>query len=323
MQFITAVCIMLFLALPVEAASRSVTFYLDGALFEQEITVTKGSTDVYLPAAMNAGSLRIKPLDGSSIAQVDIFPVKPDQKHTREVTQLTKRRDALMDRLQALDAREAVFKAAAKSQSGKSPRKTKTNPDPMAIVRQGTEFAIAQLESVYRARRVTEGDLKSIEERLAAMNKEGTGRVARVRMSGKGGRMAVSYLRSDLKWIPAYDFRLNKPGEADVVMRALLPKIEKGAVTKVVPAILAEAADEAALPVPPDIFPQIAAFNFSVDQEKSSSTPVSSISFSFRNSSARRLPAGEVSCYRRGEFLGKTIFGGSLPGDASTLAFGR
>ena len=67
--------------------------------------------------------------------------------------------------MQALEAKETVFKAAAKSQSGKAPRKTKTNPDPLAGVRQATEYAIAQLESVYRARRMAESDLNSVEAR--------------------------------------------------------------------------------------------------------------------------------------------------------------
>ncbi len=323
MRFVAVVFFTFILAMPVGAANRNVTLYLDGALVEQEFTVTKGLAEISLPAAMNTGSLRIKPLDGGSIEQVDILQAKPDRGRAREVAKLIKQRDALTDRMQALDTRETIFRSAAKSQSGKSPRKTKTNPDPMAVVKQGTEFAMAQLENVYRARRLTERELKSVEARLAAMDKEGPGSLARVRMSGKGGRMYVSYLRSDMKWIPAYDFRLNRPGEADVALRALLPEIENIAITKVVPNNLSDAAGEVALSVPPGKSSQIAQFIFHLDQENYSSTPVSSISFSFKNSSAKKLPAGEVSCYRQGEFLGKIAFRGALPGDASTLEFGR
>ncbi len=323
MRFVAFVFFTFALAMPVGAANRNVTLYLDGALVEQECTVMKGLAEISLPAAMNTGSLRIKPLDGGSITQVEILPARPDRSRAREVAKLMKQRDTLTDRMQALDTREAIFKSAAKSQSGKAPRKTKNNPDPIAVVRQGTEFAMAQLENVYRARRLTESELKSIEARLAAMNREGPGSLARVRMSGKGGRVTVSYLRSDMKWIPAYDFRLNRPGEANIALRALIPEIDKNTITKVVPTNLSDASGEAALSVPPGKSPQIAEFLFHIDHENYVSTPVSSISFSFRNSSTQKLLAGEVSCYRQGEFLGKTVFRGSLPGEVNTLAFGK
>ena len=323
MRLISAICTVLFLVTPAAAAGRNVTLYLDGARFENEVSTVNGLMEVSLPAAMQAGSLRIKPLGGGLIDQVEIVPARPDPKSIRETAKLVERRDALRDRLQALEAKETVFKAAAKSQSGKAPRKTKTNPDPLAGVRQATEYAIGQLEGIYRARRMAECDLNSIEARLTAIKSEGNGSVAKVRLLRQKGRIAVSYSRSDLKWIPFYDFRLNKGGEADVIIRAYLPKMEKGATVAVVAALLAEAADEKAMSVPAGIFPQLAAFTFPVEQEKFSSTPLSSISFSFRNSSTRRLPAGEASCYLRGEYMGKTAFSGALSGDIRELAFGK
>jgi hypothetical protein len=313
----------LFLVTPAPAAGRNVTLYLDGARFENEVSTVNGLMEVSLPAAMQAGSLRIKPLGGGLIDQVEIVPARPDPKSIRETAKLVERRDALRDRLQALEAKETVFKVAAKTQSGKAPRKTKTNPDPLAGIRHATEYAIGQLEGIYRARRMAEGDLNSIEARLTAIKSEGNGSVAKVRLLRQKGRIAVSYSRSDLKWIPFYDFRLNKGGEADVIIRAFLPKMEKGATLAVVATLLAEAADEKAMSVPAGIFPQLAVFTFPVEQEKFSSTPLSSISFSFRNSSTRRLPAGEASCYLRGEYMGKTAFSGALPGDIRELAFGK
>lgn len=323
MRLISAICIVLFLVMPAGAASRNVTLYLDGARLEQEFTTTKGLMEVPLPAAMQAGSLRINPLDGSLIDQVEIVPARPDPKRLRETAKLVERRDALMDRMQALEAKETVFKAAAKSQSGKAPRKTKTNPDPLAGVRQGTEYAIAQLEGVYRARRMAESDLKCIEARLAVIKREGNDSVAKVRLLRQRGRIAVSYFRPDMKWIPIYDFRLTKAGEAEVIIRAFLPKMEKGATVAVVTALLAGASDEKALSVPSESVPQIAVFTFPIEKEKFSSAPLSPISFSFRNSSTRRLPAGEASCYRQGEYLGKTAFSGALPGDIRELSFGN
>ncbi len=323
MRFIGALCILIFIAFPSEAAVTSLTLFLDGALCTQEIAVSRGVAEVSLPASMQAGSLRINPLDGSSLEFVEIVPLKLDQKHARETANLIKRRDALKDRLQTLEVKEEIFKAAAKSQSGKSPRKTKTNPDPMGVIRRGTEFAFNQLEDVYHARRIAESDLSSVEARLSALSREEKGSFVRIRLTGKRGRVAVSYIRSDLKWEPSYDFRLDKPGQAEVSMRAMLPKIEKGVSAKIAPVLLSEAADEPVLAIPPGKTPKIAGFTFPTTQEMIASVPASSLSFSFTNSYAKKLPAGEISCYWRGEYWGKSGFSGSLPGSVTKLTFGR
>ncbi len=325
MRFITALCVLVSLAFPAGAgaAGMNVTLFLDGALCAQEVTVSRGVTEISLPATMAAGTLRIKPLDGSALEFVEIIPLKPDRRLVRERTNLMKRRDALKDRLQALDAKEEIFKAAAKSQSGKLPRKTKTNPDPLGAIRQGSEFVFAQLEDVFRARRIAENDLNSVEARLAALNKGTRGSVARIGISGKRGRLAISYVRSDLKWVPSYDFRLNKPGEAEVVMRAILPGIEKGVAARIAPALLSEAENESAIPLPTGRLPKIASFTFPTEQEQITSVAAVSITFSFTNSSPKRLPAGEISCYWRGEFWGKSMFSGSPPGAVTKLSFGR
>jgi hypothetical protein len=323
MRLISALFTLLLIAMPASAENRLVTLYLDGALVESEAVALKEYAEVSLPSAIHDGSLRIKPLDGCVIERVDIFPAKPEPGFLREMAKMMERRDALSDRLKALDAREAIFMAAAKSQSSKAPRKSKANPEPLASVRQGTEFAIAQLESVYRARRITEIEFKSLEERLAVKKKDASRNVAWVKLSRKGGRIAVAYIRSDLKWLPAYDFRLNNSGTADVVMRAVLPKLEKGVKVSVVPAFLADSAKDMALPVVAEKFPPVATFTFPVEEEKFFSTPVSSISFRFRNNSSRKLPAGEASCYLREEYLGKVDFRGSLPGEAQELAVGK
>jgi len=316
-----ALIAVLLLAMPANAANMLVTLYLDGARVEIETGILKEYAEVSLPAAIHDGSLRIKPLDGCHIERVEIVPVKPDPGIQREMTMMTARSDALSDRLKALDARETIFLAAAKSQSAKAPRKSKTNPEPLTAVRQGTEFAIAQLEGVYRARRIAEVELKSLEARLAVMKKDAGGNVARVKLSRKGGRIAVSYFRSDLNWLPAYDFRLNKSGEADVVMRAVLPKLEMGAKVSVLPALLADAANEKGLPVISQNFSPVATFIFPLLQEKFSPTPVSSISFRFKNISAIKLPAGEAYCFVKEEYLGKVDFRGALPGEEHELTF--
>jgi len=323
MRLILVLFTLFLLAIPAAAANRLVTLYLDGARVETETEILKEYAEISLPSTIHEGSLRIRPLDGCVIERVDIVPAKPDPGTLREMAKMMERRDALSDRLKALDAREAIFMGAAKAHSAKSPRKTKTNPEPLTAARQGTEFAISQLEGVYRARRIAEIELKSMEARLAVIKKDASGNLARVKLSRKGGRIAVSYLRSDLKWLPAYDFRLNSSGEANVVMRAMLPKLERGTKVSVVPALITDATDEMVLHIISETLQPVATFTFPVEQEKYFSAPVSSISFRFKNNSTKRLPAGEASCYIKEEYLGKADFRGALPGEAHDLAFGR
>jgi hypothetical protein len=323
MRLILALYAVILLTASADAASKSVTLYLDSACVENETAINNGCVEVLLPAAMKGDSLRIKPLNGCTIAHVDVTQAKRNPTHVKEMTKLVDRRDALEDRLKALDEREAIFKSAAKSQSGKVPRKSKTNTEPLTAVRQGTEFAIAQLENVYHARRITESELKSVETRLAELQKEVNGNLAKVCLTTKKGRVLITYVRNDLKWSPAYDFRLDKAGEVNIVMRAIFPNLGKEAIDSVVSAPLAEASAETALPVLTGLSPKVASFTFPVDKEKRSTSQQSNLVFSFRNTSERKLPAGEASCFMNGEYLGKTSFSGSSPGEVKELTFGK
>jgi hypothetical protein len=322
MQLVLVLGALLILTPPAMASDR-ITFYLDGARVEHEITTARETLEVFLPPAVINDSLRVKPLDGCKIDNVMVAPAKPDPKLAKELARLVEKKETLDDRLKALDAREAIFKAAAKSQSGKAPRKTKTNPEPLSSVKQGTEYAISQLEEVYRARRKTENEKHSVDARLSALKSEGNvgGSVVKVRLTRRGGQVMVSYLRSDLRWAPAYDFRLDKAGEVDVIQRAFLPKTEKGSIVAVVPALISE--KEAEVSVPSGNFPQVTAFTSPIEREQFSSVPLSSLTFSFRNLAKGKLPAGEASCYRRGEYLGKTAFGGAFPGEVKEIAVGN
>ncbi len=310
---------------PAGAATKTATLLLDGARVESIVTAVKGYLEVPLPGGVQAGSLRVKPLGGGSITRVEVVPVKPNRKQGVELAQLEGRKDALQDRLKALDTREEIFKAAAKSQSGKAPRKTKNNPEPMANIRQGTEFAIAQLESVYRARRKTENELKSLEARMTALKKEGNvgGHVARVWLSGKEGRVSVSYLRSDLKWTPTYDFRVGGEGTAEVAMSAVLPPAEKGTDVAVLAATLADASGETPQPAAGGGFSKVAVLSLPVEKVQHSQSPQSSLAFSVTNLSQKTLPPGEAACYWKGEYLGKSAFQGFRPGETREMVFGK
>jgi hypothetical protein len=324
MRLVTVLCAVLLMAAPATAAVKRITFYLDGARVEYEAAAAKGYLEVPLPGDMEAGSLRVRPLQGGTLDRVEVVPARPDRKLQGELGRLEERKALLSDRLKALDTREEIFRAAAKTQSGKAPRKTKNNREPLEEIRKGTEFAIAQLEGVYRARRTAENELKSVDARLASLREKGNvgGSVVRVWLAGKGGKVAVSYLRPTLKWTPAYDFRVSGGGEAEVAMNALLPKTEKGVGVAVVPSLLAEAPAELPLSAR-EGGARIASFRVPLDNERFAPLPQPAISFSFLNRSGKRLPPGEATCYRQGEYLGKAPFGGCLPGEARTLEFGR
>src|SRR5690242_16773397 len=168
-KIIASIALLVITAGTALADSRVVTFYSDGALVELETAATKGVAEIRLPPGMMAESLRIKPLNNAVIQRVDILASRLEGKGTKDLDALLEQKNRLEDRLQALATREEIFKSAAKSQSGKAPRKTKTNPEPMQSIRQGTDFAIAQLEAVYTARRKTELEIRRCDARIASL----------------------------------------------------------------------------------------------------------------------------------------------------------
>jgi hypothetical protein len=310
-------------AWPAAAAGRSVTYYLDGARVEGELSAVKGYVEVPLPGDLVHGSFRVRPGGGSSVVRVEIEPARTVQKVEKELKALTERRKSLEDRLRALEVREEIFKSAAKSQSSKAPRRTKNNPEPLDTIRKGTDFAVAQLEEVYRARRRAEEGVKGVDERLAALRKEGRidGSVARVWLAGKG-RASYTFLVKGDGWTPFYDFRLDDRGEVEVTLRAIVPRAEKGRAA-VVPLRLAEAASESrVLPVGED-FGAAARYTLPVERKEPISTLQRGVVFSFRNSSGERLVGGEGACYLNGEFLGKVRMDGSAPGEVREIAVGK
>ena len=110
--------------------------------------------------------------------------------------------------MQALATREDIFKSAAKSQSGKAPRKTKANPVPMQAIRQGTAFAIAQLEAVYTSRRRTELEFSRLDNRIATAIISGRDpeTVARIQVSPARGSVTAGYAVADQGWTPRAAF---------------------------------------------------------------------------------------------------------------------
>lgn len=325
MHLLASFCIVVLLALPAAAAPSKVTLCLDGALVELEATAVKGKIEIPLPRGVETGSLRLKPLQGAAIASVEVTSPPPDRKTEKEAARLTARREVLSDRLKVLEVKEEIFRASAKSQSAKTPRPTKNNREPLENVRKGTEFALARLEEVFGARRKAENELRMLDARLAALHDpaHSGGAVARVRLEKDAGRVSVTYRHPGLKWTPSYDFRLNGNREVDVTLYAVLPPVEKGSSVAVLNAYLSDAATGPPIPVVSDRPPKIAVFRFPLEQENYSNPPLSALSFRFTNRTDIRMPPGESTCYRHGEYVGKTRFDGCLPGESKVLETGK
>jgi hypothetical protein len=312
-------------ASPAIAAEKTrITLFLDGARVEREVVVAKGYLEVPLPSGMQAGSLRVKPLGKGSISRVELVPAVPGRMAEKELARLQERREALGDRLRAIGVKEEVFTAAARTQSGKAPRKTKANPEPLAAIRQGTDFAVARLEEVFSARRKAERELKDVDEQLAVVRKRagGGGTVARIWFSGKDGRAQLSYVNGELRWKPFYDFRLAGDGKAELSIHALLSAGEKEARYDVVFGFIADTtASVAAVPLKDD-FDTVLRISLPVSGEQYSRYPNSALTFTFANNSGRHLPGGEMVAFWLGEYIGKASFASCKLGEIQTLSFG-
>jgi hypothetical protein len=306
------------------AAGKSITFFSDGALVEMESSATKGIAEINLPGGMLENSLRIRPIGNTTIKQVDLLSARVDTKRVKEIETLAEQRSKLEDRLKALETREDIFKAAAKSQSGKAPRKTKTNPDPMQSIRQGTEYAIAQLESVYTARRKTEQEIRRVDTKLAALKKNGTiaEAVARVAVSPKNGRIIATYALPGFPWTPIYDLRLNNDGIALLTMSGQLPSTFSGYQLKAAAASLSDTSIAPIRVASGSSTAKLADYRLPVKEETFGSGLTSEFSCILTNQSAVYLPPGEASVYRRGEFWGKVRFDGISSGRSRTIKAG-
>uniref|UniRef100_A0A831TYD5 DUF4140 domain-containing protein n=1 Tax=Geobacter metallireducens TaxID=28232 RepID=A0A831TYD5_GEOME len=323
MRVLLAVLLLLSATAAQAAVTRSITYYLDGARVDEETVAVRGYAEIVLPAAALPESLRIRPVGGGSILRVDIQDARANPKHEKELQTLAEHRRRLEDRLRALDTREKIFTAAAKSQSSKTPRKTKANPEPMATIRKGTEFAVAQLEDVYRARRIAEDGIRDVDARISSLKKEADigRRIVRIWVSGKG-RVASSYLLADTAWTPAYDFRLDGKGSVDVTMRALFPRPEKGTSVTVAAAPVSAAGDGSYRVAPGAPFGEVMRFRCPVEGEEAGSLLSERTVFSFANCAPVPLPGGEATVYRLGEYLGKASFAGLQPGLRGEIAVG-
>jgi hypothetical protein len=316
--------VILFLSASAALAGTDVTLFLDGALVEQEATASKGVLEIDLPAGFLANSLRVKPLGPFQVRQVQVMTRPVAKKHERELAALAERREELQDRLKALAVREDIFKAAAKSQSGKAPRRTKTNPEPLATLRQGTDFAMAQLESVYQSRRRTDRELKQLDEKLARLKNDPqvVGSRVRIRLDAPAGRVQVTYRLGNRSWTPAYDLRVTGPQSGEL---GIIPAGVGAALGEKIRVVLARLAD---IPVGErwslgNNGQPVSVQTISLSEVAAEPGVPSPQKIALKNTTGLGLPAGEISCYREGSYLGSGSFPGAVAGAQVELLCGR
>jgi hypothetical protein len=280
--------------------------------------------DLPLAAEILENTLTVVPAAGTSIVSVETKRKEAPDTAGKELETLAELRRKLEDRLQALDAREAIFTIAAKSQSGKAPRKTKANPDPMQAIRQGTDFAIAQLEAVYTARRRTTHEIQKIDARIAATRKSNRPSTTSVRIvvSQQNGKVTLRYATAERGWQPQYNLYPEKNGTAHLQLSARVTGALHGYQIRVSSGLLGEYASAATIPVQTGSA-VIANYRLPLTEELFSEGIYHHFSGRITNNTPHYLPPGESGLYRDGAYRGKFRFEGISSGRSRVISFGR
>jgi hypothetical protein len=322
-NLLIGLCLIAVSASSASAANR-ITFYRDGALLQQETVAVKGVIDVTLDAGLLEHTLTIVPAPGTTILGVETHKTESGKKPDKELEALADQRRRLEDRLQALETREAIFTSAAKSQSGKAPRKTKANPDPMQAIRRGTDFAIAQLEAVYTARRKTTQDIQKIDARLATTRKSSRAAESSVRIAvaPPRGKVTLRYATGERGWQPQYNLHLTGDGTAKLQFSARITGSGRGHQVRVSPGSLAESASAVTLPAQSGSV-VLANYRLPIAEEHYTEGIFNRFSGMITNSSPHYLPPGESVMFRSGAYLGKFRFEGLSSGRSKVISLGN
>lgn len=320
---LACLCIIAF-SVNTSPAADTITFFRDGALIQRDAAATKGIIEIPLAAGYLEQTLTVVPAPGTTILGVETVKAEAGNPVDNEVKTLTEKRQRLEDRLLALETREAIFTAAAKAQSGKAPRKSKANPDPMQAIRQGTDFAIAQLEAVYTARRKTTEEIRSIDARLAATGKEtkATAGSARIAVTPLRGKVALRYATSERGWRPRYNLHLTGNGTARLQIYARETGNRRGFQVRVSSGALAESAVAETFPLRSS-GELLADYLMPITEENYTGGIFNRFSGLITNSSPHYLPQGESGLYRGGTYLGQFIFEGVSSGRSRAISLGK
>lgn len=304
------------------ADARSITSFSNGAIVEIEMTATGGRAVIPLQSGMIDNSLRITPLGNARIRQVQIVTLRRDASRERELATLLEQRTRLEERIQTLATREQIFTAAAKSQSSKAPRTTKTNPDPLSSIRQGTDFAMARLEAVATEQHRAMERMRRIDARIAELRQDkSTGRsLARLKVTPLNGRIRAHYALAGYHWSPRYDLHVQNNGTAALTLYGQLPMSPPGYRLRVAPDALENASRTATLPAAAGSLSRLMDLTLPVEDPHFDDGPRASFTMQLTNSSSIRLPAGEAALYRNGAYLGRLAFQGLSSGRAGKIS---
>jgi hypothetical protein len=283
------------------SAGQRLTLYLDGGVVEREVRSSGGLAELIIPAAADRSTLRVFPAPGASLLEVQQLEARPTKQQQKELAAAEERRRQLQDRLQALAVREEIYRGAAKSQSAKAPRKTKANPEPMAAIRQGTDYAIGQLESVLRLQRRAREEMTQVEGDLERLRRQANlgGVLLRVRSDRRDAPVRVRYLQRDLRWRPSAALRVNGPAAELQLLGGLPPLPPDSAVTVVAAAVGDTTAARHAVNGPFRL-----SFSVASLREEPSAGLFEAVTYRFTTSLPLPLLPEEAACYRNGDYLG-------------------
>ena len=320
---LTCICLIAFSTTSAFAENK-ITFYRDGALHQVEAVAVKGVVDLPLSDGVLEQSLKVLPAPGTTILGVETRKSESVNASDKELETLTELRLRLEDRLQALETREAIFTSAAKAQSGKAPRKSKANPDPMQAIRQGTDFAIAQLEAVYTARRKTTQEILRIDTRIAKARKgsRSAENSVQIAVTPLRGKVTLRYATAERGWQPQYNLHLSGDGTAKLQLLARMTGSGKGYQIRVSPGSLAESTSADIFPVQPG-GTVLASYLLPVTEERSVEGIFNRFSGVITNSSTIYLPPGDTGLFRGGAYSGKFRFEGLSSGRSRLISLGK
>lgn len=305
-------------------AARGVTLYLDGAVVTREERAVGGYVEISIPPSAKAESLRIRPAKGTGIRRVQVVAKQPSKKLAKELTIIGERRELLQDRLKALAIREDIYRSAARSQSAKAPRKTKTNPDPLQSIRQGTDYAISQLESVFQAKRRAEKELKQLDEKQATLlrDEQSGGSLARVWVTPATGSVTAAYLDPKRCWQPVYELRTKG---SDPASFSILPGQLQQRRDETVEVVFGSSAVQDKLPYwkVTDETAALKTMDLQVLRRNDSTALLPVLSLTLVNQTEFNLPPGAVSCYADGAYLGSAHFPGMDRGSSLDFRCGN
>ena len=324
MRIKSALCIIAFTATSA-AAENKITFYRDGTLFQQEAVAVKGVIAIPLAAGLLEHTLTVVPTPGTTILDVEVYKTSPGSTSDKELEALTEQRRRLEDRLQALETREAIFTSAAKSQSGKAPRKTKANPDPMQAIRQGTDFAIAQLEAVYTARRRTAQEIQKTDAHLAAARKGSRPAESSVRVTvtPPRGKVTFRYATAERGWQPQYNLHLTGDGTARLQLSARIVANSNGYQNLVSTGSISETAPAAALSIQAGSLATLAIYKLQLADEHFGNGIFNQFSGRVTNTGGDYLPPGDSALFRGGAYVGRFRFEGLSSGRSKVISLGK